>query len=1109
MSFNYRNNDTVSINPAKIRLLTKTMRILFVVLAFLYSSALFSQLNQNGYPFIRNYSPKENGAQGMNYAVAMDSRGIIYFGNTDKGVIEYDGTTWKHIALSNNSACKSLAVDTNDIIYVGGVGDFGYIAPDKNGVSKYNSLTYLVDTSQVKLSNIWKTYATRNGVYFCSVSYIFHYKYPEYLEVIKLDEGSFFSFNIGSRIIIGNWRLGLLELKGDKAEVMPGIEPLIDQDIVQVMPYKAGQWLVVTYKGLFVYDFIEKKTMPLTGQSYLEATNQTLINSRPYNGCFLKDIGYTFATISNGILISDKKTRISENYNVSTGLIDESVSDVLYSPSQGVIFASFFTGLSRIEYNSPFRIFAKESNLNGTVLCAQRVNGTLYAGTVTGVSYLTFKENGLPWFKEIEQLKGKFVYVLLSVETEEGKSRLMACASDDIYEIRDNQAYPLGATEVTTYCAIKSSVQPKTFFVGCPKGVHKISWNGSKWEILKIDNTDYEVSFQITEDAEGNIWAGTAINGLLKISKDNTVTIYTTKEGLPTNSDLSLFYFQGKDKLLAGSRSGLYEFNAKKNVFEKSQVFGDFDFQKNAYIRNMYNGYLGSKFILLNNRIQKISPHYESYLVDSVVFNRLPEMSIEGIYTENNGISWICTSEGLISYNNLFKPVKTSNIPVRISSVTLQHNDSVIFSGNFIKPIIFGKDTLWVPVKSQPALQTYSLAYRHNNLSFYFSYPYFQNESANSYSYMLEGFDNSWSKWSTESKAVFTNLSEGTYTFRVKARNVYLEESQESSFSFTIFPPWYRTIWAYLGYVVVGLFFLVVTVKLYTRKLEADKKRLEGIVAERTAEVVKQKDEILEKNIEIEHKNKDITDSIVYAKRIQEALLPVRDQINIPSVEIFVYFRPKDIVSGDFYFMRQVPRSSMLVAAAADCTGHGVPGAFMSMLGMSFLSELIAKPEIQHSDELLNYLREHIIVSLNPKGKETETKDGMDISLVAYNYETNQLEWSGANNPLYLVRNGELIEYKADKMPIGLHDRRNEPFKRIEIEPLHGDIIYLFSDGFADQFGGEKGRKYMSKNMKEYLLSIHQKPLEEQEKLIAEESTRWRGEIEQIDDQIVMGIRFI
>jgi len=247
----------------------------------------------------------------------------------------------------------------------------------------------------------------------------------------------------------------------------------------------------------------------------------------------------------------------------------------------------------------------------------------------------------------------------------------------------------------------------------------------------------------------------------------------------------------------------------------------------------------------------------------------------------------------------------------------------------------------------------------------------------------------------------------------------------------------------------------------------------------------------------------------VYAKRIQEALLPVKDQINIPTLEIFVYFRPKDIVSGDFYFMRQVPRSNMLVAAAADCTGHGVPGAFMSMLGMSFLSELIAKPEIQHSDELLNYLREHIILSLNPKGKETETKDGMDISLIAYNYEKNQLEWSGANNPLYLLRNGELIEYKADKMPIGLHDRRNEPFKRIEIQPLHGDIIYLFSDGFADQFGGEKGRKYMSKNMKEYLVSIHQKPMEEQEKLIGEESTRWRGEIEQIDDQIVMGIKFL
>lgn len=1066
-----------------------------------------AQLNQYGYPFIRNYSPKEYQANDMNYAAAMDSRGIMYFGNTEKGVIEYDGTSWRYIPVSNKSACKSLAVDTNDVVYVGAVGDFGYIAPDQMGVSHYHSLTHLVDTSQVPISNIWKTYVTRNGVYFCSVQRIFHYRYPEYLKVIELPEGSFFSFNIGSRIIIGNWQLGMLELKGDKAEVMPGIEPLIDQDIVQVMPYRAGQWLIVTYNGLFIYDIIEKKTMLLEGQKFLERTNKLLIESRPYNSCQLKDAGIAFATMKNGIYIGDKKSHLTENYNISTGLINETVSDVTYAEKQGVLFATFETGIARMEYGSPFRIFGKESNINGTVQSAARFNGTLYAGTFTGLSYLTFQENGLPWFKSISEI-ASFVYVVLAVDVGNGQQKLIACAGDGIYEIRNNKAILIGGKDVSALCGITSKKQPGTVYVGCPLGVRKVTWKENRWEIEEIFNEKNEV-FYLSEDDEGNLWAATTINGIMRISPDKKITVFTQKDGLPSNSDLSVFYYSNSRKIVAGSRHGIYEFNPATGKFIPSELFGKNYITDKDHVKGFFNGYLGSRFLVINNRIQKVTPHYESFYYDSVSFKRLPEMSVTNIYTEANGISWLCTSEGLVSYNNLFKPLGKLELPVRISEVKLLLNDSLIFFGNFVKPQIYGKDTLWTPVMKQTSLQTYTLPYRFNSLSLNYSIPYYQDEAANTYSYMLEGFDENWSRWSNESKAVFTNLSEGSYVFHVKARNIYGQESPESTFTFVILPPWYRTIWAYLGYVVIGLFILIVTVKLYTRKLEADKKRLEGIVAERTAEVVKQKDEILEKNIEIEHKNKDITDSIVYAKRIQEALLPVRDQISIPTLEIFVYFRPKDIVSGDFYFMRQIPRSSMLVAAAADCTGHGVPGAFMSMLGMSFLSELIAKPEIQHSDDLLNHLREHIIQSLNPKGKETETKDGMDISLIAYNYETNRLEWSGANNPLYLVRKGELIEYKADKMPIGLHDRRNEPFKREEIVPEPGDIIYMFSDGFADQFGGDKGKKYMSKNMKEYLLSIHTQPMEVQEKLIAEESTRWRGEIEQIDDQIVMGIRFV
>ena len=341
----------------------------------------------------------------------------------------------------------------------------------------------------------------------------------------------------------------------------------------------------------------------------------------------------------------------------------------------------------------------------------------------------------------------------------------------------------------------------------------------------------------------------------------------------------------------------------------------------------------------------------------------------------------------------------------------------------------------------------------------------------------------------------------------MKSRNIYLQESVTAEFSFEIQPPWYRTLWAYFIYITTGIFLFIISIKLYTRKLEADKRKLEKIVEERTAEVVKQKNEIEEKNKEIEQKNKDITDSIYYAKRIQDSILPPVEVALETGVEVGIYFKPKDIVSGDFYFIKNIKNANVLIVAAADCTGHGVPGAFMSMLGSSLLNEIITKPEINHADLVLNELRESVINSLNQEGKETETKDGMDIAFVAYDYKNKMVEFAGANNPLYFIRNNELIEYKGDKMPVGLYDRKQDLFSRSEINVQTGDVLYIFSDGFADQFGGEKGKKYLYKRFKEFLLSIHQLPMNEQASLLEKEILEWRGDIEQIDDHIVIGIR--
>ena len=225
-------------------------------------------------------------------------------------------------------------------------------------------------------------------------------------------------------------------------------------------------------------------------------------------------------------------------------------------------------------------------------------------------------------------------------------------------------------------------------------------------------------------------------------------------------------------------------------------------------------------------------------------------------------------------------------------------------------------------------------------------------------------------------------------------------------------------------------------------------------------------------------------------------------------VDMFIFYRPRDIVSGDFYWMSK--KEDRLIIVAADCTGHGVPGAFMSMLGVAFLNEIVNKKNELYANEILNKLRESVIVSLNQSGRDEYTKDGMDVALCVIDYTSMTLQYAGAYNPLILIRNSELTEIKADKMPVAYSDfHGNKAFTNNIVPLLPDDRIYMFSDGYADQFGGfeEKSKKYSSKRLKNTLLEICQLPINEQEKIIAQHYDQWKGSHEQIDDVLLMGIR--
>ncbi|MFH2096097.1 MAG: SpoIIE family protein phosphatase, partial [Bacteroidota bacterium] len=275
-------------------------------------------------------------------------------------------------------------------------------------------------------------------------------------------------------------------------------------------------------------------------------------------------------------------------------------------------------------------------------------------------------------------------------------------------------------------------------------------------------------------------------------------------------------------------------------------------------------------------------------------------------------------------------------------------------------------------------------------------------------------------------------------------------------------------------------------------------------IRQQKEEIQAQRDLAAQQRDLIMEQKQEITDSIRYAYRIQTAAIPSSETLNEIVSDHFIMYKPRDIVSGDFYWIGRHEKS--LIILAADCTGHGVPGAFMSMLGIAFLNEIVNKESITSPALILNKLRENIIRALQQKGMEGEQKDGMDVAVVTINPDLETIEFAGANNPLYLIRNQELIEKKGSKMPVAIHEIMD--YYENHVIPIEkNDTLYIFSDGFPDQFGGPQGKKFKYKPFKELLISIQDNPMTEQEQILIETFENWRADYEQIDDVLVIGIK--
>ncbi|MDR1668054.1 MAG: SpoIIE family protein phosphatase [Bacteroidales bacterium] len=393
-----------------------------------------------------------------------------------------------------------------------------------------------------------------------------------------------------------------------------------------------------------------------------------------------------------------------------------------------------------------------------------------------------------------------------------------------------------------------------------------------------------------------------------------------------------------------------------------------------------------------------------------------------------------------------------------------------------------------------------SLPFNRYRIRFDFIGLQYDNPEAITYRYLLQGYDTEWSQPSKERSVLYPRLENGEYTFLVTACNGSVCTDETALFTLKIRKPFWKTWWFILLLLVatVGIFYGILRIRERTHKRQQE--YLERELAARTREVLEQKEEI-------ELKNKDITDSINYAQRIQFSVLPSTKTLLDKCSDAFIFYRPRDIVSGDFYWFDYFPQKNSILIVCADSTGHGVPGAFMSLIGTTLIKDIVMRPMASSPDVVLRMLDEDIQSTLNQNQESEQANDGMDVIVCEIDMKTCHAKIASAMRPFVVHQNGVQRVFKGSHVSIGGHFITDKVFDLIELDMAPGDSIYMFSDGYPDQFGGPAGKKFKMNRLLNILNDIQNRNMEEQHRVLRENFELWKGDIEQVDDVLVIGVK--
>jgi len=876
-------------------------------------------------------------------------------------------------------------------------------------------------------------------------------------------------------------------------------------DITCLFEDRSGKlWIGTKGEGLCVFDQYSK-----TFTCFKSDPDNPYSLSKPYVFSIYEDKSGTIwiGTWGGGLCsynpYFDRFKIIQKKTGDSNSITSSDISSVCEDNKGNIWIGTFGYGLNKYNSSSEINkvfVMGPQSISDNTInhLYEDAENSTLWIGTPNGLNALDLKTDKIQLFKN-------------------DPKNIFSLSNNDV-----NVIYKDGGGVI---------------WVGTSNGLNALNLDQKKFRRYSFTggNSTSAAFNDITsvhEDHEGKIWVGTNGSGIRMldpITGDIKTYQYSEKDKRSlSNNIINNIYEDGDSVLWVSTSNGLNGFDPEINGFEyfteheglpNNVVYGIVEDNNKKLWLATNNGLCS--FIsptrqriesLKNNdgaegmdtKVEVVNPMTKVYDIrDGLPSN---EFNARAFCKGYNGNLYFGSISGLVGFNPDSLQTNPYVPPVYLTSFKLNENEYAMDTTIMFKKVI-------------------ELNYDENYFSFEFITLNFIASEKNEYWYILEGVDKDWKLSGQINFVNYNNVDPGTYTFRVKAANNDGVPNEEgTSVTIIIKPPFWRTNWFYL------LCFLFLVARLYwyikwrESSLTVQKKILEKKVAERTRQLKKEKDRVEIAYLQIDNKNKEITDSIKYAKRLQEAILTPEDEVKKHLPESFILYKPKDIVSGDFYYFNKAQNGS-LIMAAVDCTGHGVPGAFMSIVGNNLLNQSIITNKKTKPAEILDELNTGLSETLKQTLTEASVKDGMDMALCTIDPKGKKIQYAGAYNPIWLIRKGivdsdlvlderafpvdkDMLEIRADKFPVGKFiDDEPHLFTNHEMQLKTGDTFYIFSDGYADQFGGMKGKKFKYKRLRDLLLSIQDKSMVEQKIILDRRLENWKGELEQVDDILIIGVR--